>query len=1725
MTKKWIFGLLALVLLTGAFVIAYTSEFKVALLRSYVSSLMKSSYGGEFGYQKARFADDGTLEVEGLALGFKSSDEKNALTLFIPKTRVEMGFSLWPFSVTLHASVDNPQALIGQGSSLAKLAENFKTSASLLTVKAEVVINDGIIRFDGHQGKDVAEYAVEGSLKIYDPLRSMLHIQSAGDSSRLLVHFQGSDPLEESLTIRCNQAEASPLFNFFASSLPFAERIQLSNGKVDGSISVSRGKNGIAAVQGALSVKEVSFADTEGKFKGTIPFFVFEADFQRKMPRIVIGRGSLKEEAKIEVIPEGKNPYFITFQEGSVYVEAVKTIHVQFSGLGTHGSRTLPFEGKGHFNILHAGSETASIHLQLAYHEKARASLEARLTEMGRGWRSLNMTLSEFTEKEFSFLEDAFSSFPKALPAFIFEKGTFSGKAHAHLLGKVLKEVQIDSIVFQNSSIKFPDQNLLIQSDELLLKVGVNLAVKDPKGSLKADMRIKNGRVEGKNPVSYLATECDADILVENGALRHLKAEGVVQGVFGKIDFDPMNPKGATVAFVTPLVNVSEHFPARFASAIRRNYFDETIYVEAFALQGDENIELRGVLSLAGENHEPIAIGNFGFKALKAKERSKDEKEELKKERLAASSKFNTAMKEAASKPISERLRIEDGWFFFDKVDLSRGIAPFVFIDAEGNPAPLELSGNAVIKGEFSSDGMQIHYDAENIRFEGEDFAIDIDRLYRQDHHKENLTPASHVFNFIEGTQFGEIPVMHGTYTDKGSGIIFEDVSCQICPRGEKVDVQKIEALSSGILFKGNALVDYSLPGKGVLDIVIGTTAITGRAMDLKNFLSHLRSSSYIAYVPIDGEISSQEGDCQFYFKVRPSGTVVDAKIKGSLYEGSIALGTSEAVFREIGFSVSYETGGVLSIQGLQGTLLVGDPKKPKEYFLSSEGIMIDDLKTGNGKFNVWMEGSGKEVMRLIGTMRGEKNGDRLLINILPDREKSHILHIAPRRFSLSLLDWEEVALFDLGLNIDLGNSDKSLQETVAKFITILPTGTSIGKEEIAGVMEVNLNYELELARFNYEMLFHGLRVGGHPFKEAEISGSYRAKTLHLQNFIFDDLSIAAEVAKEDDWKIRFLGGGIKGVVAVGLEGAFDPQKGLQGKVRLFEATPKLMKLISHLPESFLEKLNGKVKGSGEFHIGKGSEGQADFLVKLNLQGALQMDGTTAELQKPFEIAYLTNEGLLAQGIEALLVSDVDGKPLGTASTGKDPIRMTKEGLKIPKFSFTILPEALKKFVSSMALAFPEATQMVMPDFRGSTHLTGDLFVFNNEDRREMSFSLKEGLVAIMGAERPFKQFLVERSDNLLRVSSDLLVGSKWIGIKAQTNDPSRRKGTIELTESGKIAGKDERLSLQWKSNLQGNLEIVKAYGSLSGLDVDLAADEKERNTLQGSVDLDVAEALTLFSKPGEKDPDPVFQHGRGKFTGAIVIPKEEGKTAAARGKIALSSLSIKKFLISDIHADVQAGLDGALFNDVVIEDPAGKAEIKELTASFAEGGKWQTPHVAVRGLRPAAIRTMNGELMVKNKALKINELDVNDVVVFPASPELSQASGWLRFSNVSKSLFQNTLFQIPLELVTRLGLNPAVLTPVKGEIFFTVGDKRIQITKLKDVFSEGKGSKFFLAGEAGSYVDFDGNMMMQIRMKQYNILLKFAELFTVTVKGTYSKPIYSLQKQDSAKKKETALR
>jgi hypothetical protein len=157
----------------------------------------------------------------------------------------------------------------------------------------------------------------------------------------------------------------------------------------------------------------------------------------------------------------------------------------------------------------------------------------------------------------------------------------------------------------------------------------------------------------------------------------------------------------------------------------------------------------------------------------------------------------------------------------------------------------------------------------------------------------------------------------------------------------------------------------------------------------------------------------------------------------------------------------------------------------------------------------------------------------------------------------------------------------------------------------------------------------------------------------------------------------------------------------------------------------------------------------------------------------------------------------------------------------------------------------------------------------------------------------------------------------------------------------------------------------------------------------------------------------------------------------------------------------------------------------------------------------------VNKATPVEHKTLMFNTIQIRDLIGMLGDRNTFTGQGELFFTNPPKKNLQHTIFAVPAEILTRIGLDLDLLTPVQGQIDFDIAGGRVTFSRFKDVYSKKKVAKFYLQSDGQeSYIDFDGNLFLKIKMKQYNLIFKLAELFTVTVQGTVKKPAYSLQKQ-----------
>lgn len=1675
MKMKSLIIIVSAFLSAAALLFAFSSNIKLALVKYYASSFIE----GGISYERAFLDEKGTVLIEGLQMLAHSIEKDRNIRFQAMRVELDVCLSLWPPKACLDIRLFNPNLSLHGIKPLEKVIIGFQGGFPFLELQTLLTVSQGKLSLEG----DAFALLVDGTIDIAKLQKSSISIKDAAGAFSLA--YDGNQ--QEAFHLECKNARLAPLFNILSPSFPALSSFLMQKGTLDGALSFVKGKDGFQSVQGSLDLKNLVIQSTSGMFLANVPIFHIEADFQKKVPRLVIGKGSLGNEAELTFQLFEGEPYRFVLNEAMLSIETVKAINYQLAGKSLHNGEVLPIVALGSIDLFHPGKEAFSLNFGFANHQKGQAKAEISVRELGHGWRGVSLSVGNITKREFQFFKDLAVYFPAPLPQVDFKEGTIDGVIKGHIYKDTIKEVSIDGVCFNDSSLDLKDLNLFLTAKNIFVKGILNLTAKESADCMTIQADIHDARVIGRDPFTYVADQCNAVAALENGVLKKISAEGYFQGMKSGIEYDASNNFGVLIKLSCPSRAIENFISPKLKRAVQQSFSEDLAIIEAVLKESGCGYDIRGKLDLFSLKEKTLG-GKFGFKT---------------------------------SKGIHEKMPLEEGWLFFENVNLTRIVAPLLLLDENGYAMPIDLRGTATVQGKFDSKGLLLSYDAKDVVLESEDFEIAVDRIYQNDHFGEKLTPASHYFSFLEDTHFGEIPIRKGTYKDKSSLLEFQNIACNVAFENKKIHVGGIDTLSSGIHFLGNIDIDYSIPGIGSADIIVETDEISGKAADLKDFISHLKSDSYISYIPLNGEVSSGLKDSRFVFKVRNEGTEVFSKVKGSLFEGTMNLAEKNASLQELGFNLFYESKGKLEISDIQGTLIVGDLKKPREYLLNSEGIVFDTISS-DGKFNLWVEGSDHEILRLEGVSKGRVEGNDFYIDILPSLSKSHCLGIHPKEFRLVINAWEKIKLFSLGMDIDISSASKEFKEGVAKFSTLFAFEEGEKNDPLSGHLRLQLNYGEELESLTFHTLFENLKIGTRAFKEAEIQGSYRNKTLFIDNFLFDDLSFAAEIAKEDRlYLIRFLGGSIKGKMAFGIEGKLqEDNMSFFGKIRHFEAKPEFLELFQVCESDALKRFQGGVKGNGTFTVCKGESSAFDFGVEMLLNGDLSIDSCCSFKLKPFTFSYSKARGITLKNCEASFCTHSD-EVLGTVNFGKEASFSEGKSLTLSNVTFTLKPKGVKPLFDLLSPCSPflgnGALQRMFTECEDD--FSGILSLVGKEDSHTFFLSLREGKLALDGTARLFQNFSLEATGEQFRLLADFSCGSRWIRARLLSKDPAKNQGTIEFSDPLCDNSSDNHLSVSWKKNDDFSIIVQNAKGSCAGMHLDMykASEDQDSYVLQGTVKVDT-EKIAPYNGDGIFIDSGLTQFLGKTFnlTGSFKLIKNAISKLTFDGRLDISSVFIRDFLVNHIEAEFTASKEEAFLKNIEIHDTAGMAKIPKMHVAFQGSKVVDIPLLQAYSIRPANLATMDGLAPIKNKALKINELKLTNFSFSLKDPANCKAEGWLKFSNTSKTLLQNALFQIPKEIITRLGLNPSVLTPVKGEIFFELGHEKIFIKRLKDVFSEGRVSKFYLASKGSpSFIDFDGNLMVKIRMKHDNLLFKLAELFTVTVKGTYKKPQYFLQKQE----------
>lgn len=344
----------------------------------------------------------------------------------------------------------------------------------------------------------------------------------------------------------------------------------------------------------------------------------------------------------------------------------------------------------------------------------------------------------------------------------------------------------------------------------------------------------------------------------------------------------------------------------------------------------------------------------------------------------------------------------------------------------------------------------------------------------------------------------------------------------------------------------------------------------------------------------------------------------------------------------------------------------------------------------------------------------------------------------------------------------------------------------------------------------------------------------------------------------------------------------------------------------------------------------------------------------------------------------------------------------------------------------------------------------------------------------------------------ILKVGCKTNLHEQPIYLQIQIDHSEEVLGMLKISDDVKKPG----VKCLFKSDLQWE----SVQGELAGLTFNLSKTAPE--TLWGTVAFDLTEVAKFLPKDKRQTLEKLAMGPGCELEGEWDLDLFRFK-GTLKGK----EFSLMGLRFHEMQGALTLSEEECLIENMTLDDPAVHVLVKQALVTHNGGWDLEAPLVLIQDFQPSKLRkTVAAPQVIK--PLIIKKLSLYDLEGVLGEANSFHGRGQLSFTNAFKKEFN--LLEIPLDLIKGIGLDPGLFTPIYGEAEFQLQNGRFLVTDLINTYSEGRRSEFYLPETEASYLDFDGNISLNLRMKQ-NVWLNITEPFTLTVRGNLEKPKYNL--------------
>lgn len=553
---------------------------------------------------------------------------------------------------------------------------------------------------------------------------------------------------------------------------------------------------------------------------------------------------------------------------------------------------------------------------------------------------------------------------------------------------------------------------------------------------------------------------------------------------------------------------------------------------------------------------------------------------------------------------------------------------------------------------------------------------------------------------------------------------------------------------------------------------------------------------------------------------------------------------------------------------------------------------------------------------------------------------------------------------------------------------------------------------------------------------------------------LISDLRVSAHLSEEGIVKGR---GRYKEFFDTQFEGKIDPSY----STKLFLSNTKLdLKMISGL------SIEGEALGGGHFIYNKGIEADFDFSVS-----SLIIHSFPLENEGQIHLSYKPQEGISIQGLQLH----------GELDCVVDLLQYDPRSHWIFHNAQIHLPPTFLSHPLLQALDKGKDLNMIADlDFAS--------------DFSTLVCKMQEGFIPYGGAYHRIEN--LELSWKESRCQGAFYYLEHFFRIDLQVKDGMK----------GRLSVGQEALPLSIDWEYRKGLLIQAIEGSFSGLEASFHA--QSPNVLVGSARCNFKTLQEIFPS----DVARVFQEiqmGQGyELKGLLKI---ENRVPHFIGILSGKAIELFGFQFKTLLAQVDLSPQVMRIYDIKISDLAGMMKIDEILLQDNHPWRISIPNLTLLEIRPSLLQRPGAEIGMINP-LVIRELKIANFKGILDDAKTYTAKGSLHFINSYKR--QETVFDLPANVLSRIvGLDFDLLIPVTGDLTFEMKDGYFNLLELKNAYSEGRRSEFFLEMDPVPRMSLDGNLQIYIKMKQF-VLLKITESFLISIDGALSDPQYRLKRK-----------